>query len=426
MNFNLIYHLISFMFPKAEEKTALLQTCNRLQANRNVLESRKIYKKTLKRIKNKKGKIKVGFILSENCKWGYQSLYDLFKNSDRFEPIVLITLLTTVHNGIDKTRYNSEENYEFFKSRGMNVEYLYENDKYKDLKPFGLDIVFYDQPWSMPEKYHPSTVYKYVLPCFCSYSYEVLHDTDNYFTNFHAFLYRYFIEHEMNYKRYQRYNKFAKDNCVVVGYPKLDVYLDKKEAKCGAWKSSDKFKVIYAPHHSFDNSLLLSTFLENHNEILNLAKSNPDTTWIFKPHPRLKFALLKMNVMSEEEIDNYYNEWAKIGAISTQGDYFDIFKTSDLMITDCCSFLAEYLPTEKPLIRLINRKSKPLNFLGDKITSEYYYAHNKEELNTLFKELKAGNDYKKEERLKLIQEVIDLNTPASNKIYSYFEELIKN
>ena len=106
--------------------------------------------------------------------------------------------------------------------------------------------------------------------------------------------------------------------------------------------------------------------------------------------------------------------------------YFDIFKTSDLMITDCCSFLAEYLPTEKPLIRLINRKSKPLNFLGDKITSEYYYAHNKEELNTLFKELKAGNDYKKEERLKLVQEVIDLNNPAENKIYSYFEELIKN
>ena len=423
MNFNWLYYLISFLFPKKEEKAAIKNICSTLQANRDVLKSRKLYPKIVQRIKNKKGKIKVGFILSENCKWGYQSLYDLFANDERFEAVVLITLLTSVHKGIDKTRQNSQENYDFFKSRGMNVEYLYKDGCYQNLKKLNLDIVFYDQQWDLPEKYKPSYLWKYLLPCICSYGFEVLHDTDNYFTKFHAFLFRSFIEHEMNYKRYQKYNKFAKDNCVIVGYPKLDVYLDKKEIRCDLWKDPNKFKVIYAPHHSFDNELKMATFLENHNEILELAKANPDTTWIFKPHPRLKFALLKMNIMTEEEIDNYYKEWAKIGAIYNQGDYFDIFRTSDLMITDCCSFLAEYLPTEKPLIRLVNHKSKPLNFLGDKIISQYYYAHNIEDLKIHFNELKNNNDYKKEARKKLIPEVIDLETPASVKIFKYFEDL---
>ena len=121
MNFNIIYHLISFLFPKTEEKTALKQTCNRLQANREVLESRKYYQKTLKKIRNKKGKIKVGFIVSENCKWTYQSLYDLFQKSEKFEPIILITLLTSVHNGVDKTRYNSKENYDFFTNPFLRI-----------------------------------------------------------------------------------------------------------------------------------------------------------------------------------------------------------------------------------------------------------------------------------------------------------------
>ena len=424
MNFKLVYYLTSFLFPKTEEKKALEQTCLKLQAERDVLKSRKIYKKTVQRLRNKKEKIRVGFILSENSKWGYQSLYDLFANSEHYEPVVLITLLTSVHKGVDTTRYNSQENYDFFKSRDMNVEYLYQDGKYKNLKDFKLDIVFYDQPWDLPEKYRPSALYKYALPCFCSYSYEVLHDTDNYFTNFHAFLFRYFIEHEINYKRYKKYNKFAEDNCVVAGYPKLDVYLDKNDSECSVCKDKNKFKIIYAPHHSFDNALKLSTFIENHNDILELAKNNPDTTWIFKPHPRLKFALMKMKVMSEEEIDNYYKEWEKVGKVYTQGDYFDIFKTSDLMITDCCSFLAEYLPTEKPLIRLINNKAQPLNFLGDKIVSQYYYAHNKQDLEIIFEQLKNGNDYKKEERIKLIPDIVDPTTPAAVKIFNYFEELL--
>ena len=385
----------------------------------------KIIKKLRKKVKTQK--IKVAFLVSENSKWGYQSLYDLFAKSDIFEPIVLITLLTSVHEGRDTTRNNTQENYEFFKNRGMNVDYLYKNNKYRSLERFKPDIVFYEQPWDIERKYRPRAVSKYALTAYCSYSYEILDDTDNYFNNFHGYLYKYFIEHELNHKRYINYSSLAENNCVIVGYPKLDAYLKPMKAVHPAWKEPEKIKVIYAPHHSFDNSLKLATFDKNHDFILKLAKSHPETTWIFKPHPRLKFALMKMNLMTEAEIDKYYEEWGKIGTVYAQGDYIDIFKSSDAMITDCLSFLAEYLPSQKPLIRLINPASKSLNELGEKVVSEYYKAHNDRELEEIFKEVVLNkNDYNKSQRYNLIKEIFDSNNSSASKIYNYLKEKIEN
>ena len=49
MNFNLLYYLISFLFPKEEEKNAVKKVCATLQANRDVIKSRKLYPKIIKR-----------------------------------------------------------------------------------------------------------------------------------------------------------------------------------------------------------------------------------------------------------------------------------------------------------------------------------------------------------------------------------------
>ena len=110
-----------------------------------------------------------------------------------------------------------------------------------------------------------------------------------------------------------------------------------------------------------------ATFKENGKFILELAKKYDETTWLFKPHPRFKFALLINNVMTEDDINKYYNEWLKIGRIYDKGNYFDIFKTSDLLITDSISFRAEYLPTLKPIICPTKHGSCKMNLLGKKI-----------------------------------------------------------
>jgi len=389
---------------------------------------KKRYKKIIKNLQNNitARKLKVIFLIRENQKWTYQSLYEEFEKSDKFEPLVLVSLLTLAAKGKDKTRNNLEENYEFFKSRNINVDYAYKNGKYVDLKEFKPDIVFYDQPWDLPEIHKPFNVSKFALTYYCSYSYELIDCPDDYTSDFHRFLCGFFVEHELNIKRYASYNKENIKNCVAVGYPKLDEYFeDTKE--CDIWKNKDKIKVIYAPHHSLDKKgLKLATFKENGLFILELAKSHPETEWVFKPHPRLKYALLKNKIMNENEINAYFKEWEKIATVYEKGDYFDIFKSSDLMISDCCSFLAEYLLTGKPLIRPINKRSVPLNDLGKEITKGCYFTSNNIQLEEIFEDIVVNkNDYKKEEREVLINKIVDLNKKSYKKIFDLITETVR-
>lgn len=382
------------------------------------------YKKVIRRIKeNNINKIRILFYVSENSKWGYQSLYDLMVNDEKFEVIICVGVLSRVHKGRDKTRNIADENYDFFKTRGMNVKYVYQNHKYINFKKFKPDIVFYEQPWEMPKVYSPLYVSKFALTCYCSYSFEITNDKDNYKQNFHKLLWKYFVENDINTIRYESYAKENSKNCFTVGYPKLDAYLNKSKIISSIWKDQDKFKIIYAPHHSFESgSLEFATFKENGKFILEYAKKHTETSWIFKPHPRLKYALLRNKIMNEEEINSYYNEWAKIGRIYEQGDYFDIFKSSDLMITDCISFLTEYLPSKNPLIMLVNRNSCKLNSLGEKITSEYYKVNNNSELEQVLNEIiSKQNDYKAKKRMDLISEVLDYKESSAEKIVKYLK-----
>ena len=112
--------------------------------------------------------------------------------------------------------------------------------------------------------------------------------------------------------------------------------------------------------------------------------------------------------MSKDEIDNYYESWAKVGMVSLSGGYTELFNNSRALITDCDSFLSEYAVTGNPIIRLVskvknNRHYSPLKSLFD----SYYQVHNKDELEqTLNEIIVRGNDPLRETRL---AELIFLN-----------------
>ena len=64
--------------------------CNNIEYN-----SKYNYLQVLERLRNKKGKIKIIFIVESNQKWGWQSVYDEFKKDDRFELLLVTLPLTT-------------------------------------------------------------------------------------------------------------------------------------------------------------------------------------------------------------------------------------------------------------------------------------------------------------------------------------------
>ena len=379
------------------------------------------YKRKINQLKKdiKKRKIRVLFYVTENSKWGYQSLYDLMNASDKFEPIVVVSILKEAFRGKDNTRNILEENFNFFKSRGMNVEYGFKNDEFVNLKTFKPDIIFYEQPWGLMKSHKSPVVCTYALTALCPYSFQIFNYKSDYMKSFHKHIFKVFTDSELNIQRYESYGKGNSKNCVAVGYPKLDVYLVNDEIDSSKyWKNPERIKIIYAPHHSFEKGgIEAATFKENGKFILEFAKQNPETTWIFKPHPRLQYALVSNNIMSQEEVQEYYEEWDKIGKTYTQGDYFGIFKSSDLMITDCCSFLAEYLPTLKPLIRLVSPNVISLNKVGEKVLEANYQVYSNNEFVKMFENLMTKKeDSKKNTRENIAKNIIDFDKKSSQKV----------
>ena len=365
--------------------------------------------------------INVLFLTNEPQKWSYNSIYKEFEGSPYFNPVIIVVPRYRVHVGTDHTRMSLQEQFDFYKKRKYHVEYGYVDGKYLDLRTFNPDIVFYLQLAEIPGIDDPYIVSKFALTAYCPYSYQFSDYRKHYLDHFHKQLFVNYMEHELTLKRFDSYKKGNSKNCVVTGYPKLDVFFDEPKDDAGKyWREPGKFKIIYAPHHAYEdeNTFRWGTFKENYMFILDLARQySKETTWVFKPHPMLYSKIVRTGFMTEEGVNSYYDEWAKIGTLYDSGDYFDIFRSSDLMITDCGSFLAEYLPTHKPLIRLINKEGIALNELGERFADCFYNSHSNEELEHLFTEIAIRrNDYIQKERSKKVDALIDPTETAAHKI----------
>ena len=385
------------------------------------------YTKVLNQIRQKFGqsKIKVGFLVCEQSKWQYQSLYDELSQSPYFEPVVLVTEMSPRHHG-KKSHYNSiEECFNFFASRNLNPQYAYDikAKKYIPINNFGIDILFYQQPWMIDDTQHPIVVSQNALTCYITYGVNLTTHSESYHPKFHSLIWKIFIENETLIDMYEQFVNQPVNNCVVTGYPKLDIYFQYQNKPLNL----DKKTIIYAPHHSFSkDSLGCATFDKNGKEILELAKKyQHEINWIFKPHPSFKNSVINFNIMTETEIDQYFKEWENIGTIYQGGAYFDMFHQSSALITDCISFLGEYLPSKHPLFHLIGPK-QPFNQFAESFLSSFYKIHNFNELEQTFEEvILKDNDFKKEQRLEKIKIMFDENEQASSKIIKHITQELK-
>ena len=386
-------------------------------------ESAKNYASTLLRIKKKyksNTPIKVLFYVMEKQKWGYQSLYDELKKDPHFEPLIVVSCVTDDELEVKAERCSIEENIEFFKDRGIDVVSAFEKNKHIDLLKFEPDIIFYQQPWYIPEVNHPIRMSNYALCCYCSYSIAATKTASMRRPLFFYNIWKYFLAHDCMKDEYAGWMECNHESLVVTGHPKLDVY---KNYKFDGGENS-KHYVIYAPHFSLGQSILsFSTFDWSGQFMLDYAKKHPEINWVFKPHPRFRSFFLENNIMTEEELDKYFNEWAKIGLLYDDGDYFDIFKNSDAMITDCGSFCVEYFFTGKPLLHMISAKSKPHSALNRLVNCNHYSIFNKETLSKYLDEiLIKQNDFLKDVRIKALAEIFAGNCDSAQNIIKYIKE----
>lgn len=392
MNYSMLATLIAWIFPTKSDRSKFRNFCKEIDHRQNIETIKSNHSKIIHYLQQEilKRKLKVVFLNSENSKWSYQYLYEELSKNPNFE----VEILLTVHYKARKKKYDflkwrklAKDSYEFFKKRNMNVYFAFDfkTMKNKDLKDFNPDIIFYEQPWCIDEKHSVINTSKYALCLYCSYGTCITNGENEYQDPFYKDIHTYFVDNDC-IKKILIKNGCREESLVVCGQPKIDAYLKPINFSNIIWKTKNKKRVIWAPHHSFyDVSVLkFGTFPWNYKFLYNFAKIHPEIEFILKPHPNLKRQLVHYGLMSIEEMREYFQNWENLpnSQIYEMSDYFDMFRTSDLLITDCNSFLYEYLLTEKPVIHLINENSVGHNEYGQKIISGYYPVKNLQELES--------------------------------------------
>lgn len=357
---------------------------------------------------HEQGKARVLFFLQTPSVWKYDALYQKLEASEYFEPLIVVSPYN-VHLNYDKEECFRvmRQTEEFARARGYNYvsAYNWEKNKWRDIKKdFKPDIVFFTKPYkdTLPQ-YH---IYNFTdaLTLYVPYGINCMNlYHNNYELPFQSLLWKLLLETDFQKYYAEQYEKSHGDNVEIVGALAEEKLMQKEYVAKDVWKPQGKRKkrIIWAPHHTVDYLFNFSNFLNYCEDMLQIAEKYQEQIQIaFKPHPVLKFKLI--NIWGLEKTEEYYNRWANLsnGQIE-QGDYIDLFKTSDAMIHDCASFTVEFLYAQKPVLFQIRdeKVKEEFNSFGQMCLEQHYLAYSIEETEKFIREVViAGMDPKKEAR----------------------------
>ena len=362
-----------------------------------------------------KNKIKVGFYFAYSSFYFGDDLYNLFANDERFEPTLFL------HTKSGNAAINSErfQDAERFRKRGINVFDL--DDKAITIP--AQDVLFCLTPYqgAVPVPFRMLNLKLATLMVNVPYTFSVCAERGHVLSSqFVRVLWKMFFPSTMLLQETQKVSKVGMPRGLYSGYPKMDAFFRKDTDFKFNWKMTrpDAKKIIWAPHHSITNKgPVLATFHWNYKFMYEFAKAHPETSWVVKGHPALPLKVVSNKIFpSVAAYEEYLQAWDDLpNAQVYMGAYYqDIFATSDGMIQDCASFVAEYQYVDKPMIYL-TRETQKFNELGSAILKASYLVDGKDLEGiaaTIQRVIIEGDDYRAAER----KEVFDkyLNYPKTN------------
>lgn len=391
-----------------------------------------LHRRALKRIRQEKAPVNVLFFALYASVWKYDRLYWLMENDPDFNPTVVIC--PVVNRGREHMLETLRDCYRNFEQRGYRVVCAYDekNDTYLNARSLAPDIIFYTNPYQglIDNRYY-ITKFRDVLTCYVNYAYNTC--TFDWLCSlpFHNLLWAYFSEEERIKRLAAGYSPIKARNQVVSGYPMYDGFVT-RDSDCRDWKRPDDTvmkRVIWAPHHDLDNPAGAS-FLKYAELMKTLAtRYKEKVQFVFKPHPLLKSRLYGMPEWGSARTDAYYDFWANgENTACVNGDYVDLFLSSDAMIHDCGSFTVEYLYTCKPVMYLPSPGyEERLNEVGADAYGCHYLARCEADIENFLEEVVLnGQDTMEEKRRNFYrQSLVPPNGRlASENIFEYVRKAV--
>lgn len=370
-----------------------------------------LHAEALAKVKEKKGPVNVVFLALFDSVWKYDDVYRIMRDDPRFNPVILVC--PVVNYSRENMLSNMNNCYNLFKSRGYDVVKSYDEaadtyvDLRNDLKP---DIIMYTNPYPglIDNRYFIHN-FPDILTIYVNYYYDQS-------TNLpvacdlllHNLVWKRYCENQDLLDDCRRVMRNKGRNAVYTGFPGTDSFIEKGVTRKDVWKIKDRNvkRIIWAPHHTISDytSVNYSTFLTYYDFMFELADKYRDSIQIcFKPHPLLKNRLVME--WGEDKTREYYSKWENLpNGMLNDSAYEDLFMTSDAIIHDCGSFIAEYLYTKNPSMYLTNGLSfkQQYNRFAIKCLDNYYIGRSKEDVETFVKNLISGTDPMKEDRHKFV------------------------
>lgn len=329
-------------------------------------------------------RINICLFASRPNMWNFDYLYKIFNNDKRFN--VFIVIMPDPFWGIKTQADYIESTYQQLVDKGYNPIKGYDktNNTYFDLRNnINPDILFYVDFWKphfKDEFYVTNFMDK--ITCLTEYGYSVMQDEKTCAFELNNLVDLYFRHTDIHKCMAERLMKNKGKNVYITGSPKLDERFDITYSPKNIWKAQNhaKKKIIWAPHHSDKmpaNMYQYNSFWELYDIMFEIAYMFEDKVqFVFRPHPILKTKIIDR--FGEEWQQKYYERWDKLknGQVYN-GDFVDLFMTSDAMIMDSCSFRAEYTAFDKPLLITMTSTSRhKYNDFGNILHNVFYETKN--------------------------------------------------
>lgn len=395
-----------------------------------VRQAHRKQRKALNKLRTYTNPINVVFFVHFESIWKCDELYSLFNNDTRFNPTILVCPITNY--GLENMKTRMEECYHSLSSKGYRVIRAYDPNTSKSIdirKQLNPHIIFFTNPYK-DLTLKDFFIFKYpdVLTAYIPYFFTLWTNLKaNYDTAFHNSLWKYYTEMAECKKFAESISRTHGRNIVHTGFPGIDTYINENDTvKNDPWKIKDRNikRIIWAPHHTINHYSTLadfSTFLEYYDIILQFAVKYKNKIQIaFKPHPLLKNRL--EIEWGKDKTQKYYSQWEALeNGMTHEGLYQDLFKTSDAIMHDSGSFIAEYLFTGKPALHLRNDipYEEKYNSIALKSLNHYYKADNAQDIENFIVNVINGVDPMKEERIRYVKENLmpPNNQTASKNIF---------
>lgn len=389
------------------------------------------HQRALELLRNK-DKIKVAFFLIHESVWKYDLLYELMLKHPKFEPVLFVC--PAMDHDERNMLFEMNKSFESFKKKGYNPIRTYDiqTKKFLDIKKmFSPDLIFYTNPYPglQGHRFYIKQFSKN-LTCYVPYAvmttnYELFYNLD-----FHNLVWKIFSETPIHKEIASQKQLNKGVNNVVTGYPGFDPLLINKTPNNEVWQNKNPSlkRIIWAPHHLMNDLNKVSNFLEYHDFFLELAEKYQDQLQIaFKPHPLLRVKLEKDSNWGKLKTDVYYSKWESLtNGQFENSEYVDLFLTSDALIHDCGSFMAEYLVTGKPSLFMIRNEAimEEWSDFGSKAIAAHYQSRNQKQVVDFIENVVLNDkDIMKKERNQFVKNTLVLkgNVTASENILNYLE-----